>query len=321
MKSKKKVDNYIFEEEFKKGEKSTVSLVVNEKNNKLLVAKGFLIKYLTIDAQGHTNIKSVAENLINLKHENIVRIKDFKRTANNIYIITEYCNGGNLSDYQKYYINANKSQFNELLIQKIIKQIVSGLEFIHNQKIIHGDINLQNILINFNKYQNIAVGGILPKKIEYSDVTLNDSFTLKISDLDISKKEGELCPSSSLMSDCPNNMAPETVQSILNNEANKTYSSKIDIWALGEITYELLTGQHAFPGNNNEEIFKKIMEGKYIFPAKIISHEIILFINGLLQFNPEKRMNWDQIKSHDFLTKNFEKFRFLFNKNEIEIIY
>ena len=233
MKSKKKVDNYIFEEEFKKGEKSTVSLVVNEKNNKLLVAKGFLIKYLTIDAQGDTNIKSVAENLINLKHENIVRIKDFKRTANNIYIITEYCNGGNLSDYQKYYINANKSQFNELLIQKIIKQIVSGLEFIHNQKIIHGDINLQNILINFNKYQNIAIGGILPEKIKYSDITLNDSFTLKISDLDISKKEGEICPSSSLMSDCPNNMAPETVQSILNNEANKTYSSKIDIWALG----------------------------------------------------------------------------------------
>ena len=319
MKSKKQVDNYIFEEEFKKGEKSTVSLVVNEKNNKLLVAKGFLIKYLTIDAQGDTNIKSVAENLINLKHENIVRIKDFKRTANNIYIITEYCNGGNLSDYQKYYINTNKSQFNELLIQKIIKQIVSGLEFIHNQKIIHGDINLQNILINFNKYQNIAVGGILPEKVKYSDVTLNDSFTLKISDLDISKKEGEICPSSSLMSDCPNNMAPETVQSILNNEANKTYSSKIDIWALGNIVYELLTGQNAFPGNNNEEIFKKIMEGKYIFPAKIISHEIILFINGLLQFNPEKRMNWDQIKSHDFLTKNFEKFRFLFNKNEIEI--
>ena len=319
MKSKKKVDNYIFVEEIKKGEKSTVFLVVDEKNNKLLVAKGFLIKYLTIDAQGDTNIKSVAENLINLKHENIVRIKDFKRTANNIYIITEYCNGGNLSDYQKYYINANKSQFNELLIQKIIKQIVSGLEFIHNQKIIHGDINLQNILINFNKYQNIAIGGILPEKIKYSDITLNDSFTLKISDLDISKKEGEICPSSSLMSDCPNNMAPETVQSILNNEANKTYSSKIDIWALGDIVYELLTGQYAFQGNNNEEIFKKIMEGKYIFPAKIISHEIILFINGLLQFNPEKRMNWDQIKSHDFLTKNFEKFRFLFNKNEIEI--
>ena len=258
----KKKYYYILVKEIKKGEKSTIFLAVDSRNDKLLVAKAFLNKYLIKDNQGNTNIKGVAENLIKLKHENIIRIRDYRVSENNSYIITEYCNGGNLNDYQKYFISANNSQFNELFIQKIIKQIVSGLEFIHSQKIIHGDINLQNILINFNKYQNIAVRGILPEEVKYSDVTLNDSFTLKISDLDISKKEGQTCPDSSLMSDCPNNMAPETVQSILNNEANKTYSSKIDIWALGEITYELLTGQHAFPGNNNEDIFKKIMEGK-----------------------------------------------------------
>ena len=322
----KKLDHYLLVKEIKKGEKSTIYLTVDDRNDKLLVAKAFLNKYLIKDNQGNTNIKGVVENLIKLKHGNIIRIRDYKITSNNSYIITEYCNGGNLFEYQKYFINTNNSQFNELFIQKIIKQIVLGLEFIHNQKIIHGDINLQNILINFNKYQNIAVGGILPEKVKYSDVTLNDSFTLKISDLDISKKEGQTCPDSSLMSDCPNNMAPETVQSILNNEANKTYSSKIDIWALGEITYELLTGQHAFPGNNNDDIFKKILEGKYIFPAKITSFEILSFINQLLQFNPERRMNWEQIKSHEFLTKNVENFQYLElnnmkdeNKNGIEI--
>ena len=322
----KKLDHYLLVKEIKKGEKSTIYLTVDDRNDKLLVAKAFLNKYLIKDNQGNTNIKGVVENLIKLKHGNIIRIRDYKITSNNSYIITEYCNGGNLFEYQKYFINTNNSQFNELFIQKIIKQIVLGLEFIHNQKIIHGDINLQNILINFNKYQNIAVGGILPEKVKYSDVTLNDSFTLKISDLDISKKEGQTCPDSSLMSDCPNNMAPETVQSILNNEANKTYSSKIDIWALGEITYELLTGQHAFPGNNNDDIFNKIMEGKYIFPAKITSFEILSFINQLLQFNPERRMNWEQIKSHEFLTKNVENFKYLElnnmkdeNKNGIEI--
>ena len=322
----KKLDHYLLVKEIKKGEKSTIYLTVDDRNDKLLVAKAFLNKYLIKDNQGNTNIKGVVENLIKLKHGNIIRIRDYKITSNNSYIITEYCNGGNLFEYQKYFINTNNSQFNELFIQKIIKQIVLGLEFIHNQKIIHGDINLQNILINFNKYQNIAVGGILPEKVKYSDVTLNDSFTLKISDLDISKKEGQTCPDSSLMSDCPNNMAPETVQSILNNESNKTYSSKIDIWALGEITYELLTGQHAFPGNNNDDIFNKIMEGKYIFPAKITSFEILSFINQLLQFNPERRMNWEQIKSHEFLTKNVENFKYLElnnmkdeNKNGIEI--
>ena len=322
----KKLDHYILVEEIKKAEKSTIYLAVDDRNDKLLVAKGYLNKFLIKDSQGNTNIKGVVENLVKLKHGNVIRIRDYKITQNNSYIITEYCNGGNLSDYQKYFINTNNSQFNELFIQAIIRQIVSGLEFIHNQKIIHGDINLQNILINFNKYQNIAVGGILPEKVKYSDVTLNDSFTLKISDLDISKKEGSLCSGSSFISDCPNNMAPETVQSILNNEANKVYNGKIDIWALGEITYELLTGQHAFPGNNKEDIFKKIMEGKYIFPAKITSIEIISFINRLLQFNPERRMNWEQIKSHEFLTKNVENFKYLElnklkdkDKNEIEM--
>ena len=44
---------------------------------------------------------------------------------------------------------------NELFIQKVISHIVSGLEYIHTKNIIHRDINLKNILINFNKYQNL----------------------------------------------------------------------------------------------------------------------------------------------------------------------
>ena len=43
---------------------------------------------------------------------------------------------------------------NELFIQKVISHIVSGLEYIHTKNIINRDINLKNILINFNKYQN-----------------------------------------------------------------------------------------------------------------------------------------------------------------------
>ena len=207
----KKVDQFILKKEINKGEKSSVYLAVDETNNKLVVAKSYLNTYLIIDNQGNTNIRGIVQNLDNLKHNNIVRIRGYKKSSNNNYIITDYCNGRNLSDYQIYYINTNKSQFNELFIQKIIRQIVSGLEYIHSQKIIHGDINLQNILINFNKYKNIAVGGIFPPNVKYSDVTLNDSFTLKISHFDNSIKEGEACPDSSLMSDCPNNMAPEIV--------------------------------------------------------------------------------------------------------------
>ena len=323
----KKIDNYLLVEEIKKGGKATIYLALNDRSDKLLVAKAFSKEYLIKDNEGNTNIKDVVQNLRKLKHENIIRIRDYKETPNNNYIFTEYCNGGNLSDYQKYYINTNKSQINELFIQKIIRQIITGLEFIHNQQIIHGDIDIQNILINFNKYPSIAVGGVIPPKVKYSDVTLNDNFTLKISDLDLSKKEGKLCSGSALITDCPSNMAPEIVKSILNNEPNEACKNKIDLWSLGEMTYELLTGKHAFSGNNNNEIFKKIMEGKYFFPTtQIISFEILSFINGLLQFYPERRMNWEQIKSHPFITNNVEQFKFLeFNdmketsKNGIEI--
>lgn len=322
----KAIENYLLVEEIKKGEKATIYLALNNRNDKLFVAKAFSNEYVIKDNEGNTNIKLVVQNLRKLKHENIIRIKDHKVTSNNNYIFTEYCNGGNLSDYQNYYIQTKKSQINEFFIQKIIRQIIAGLEFIHNQHIIHGDIDIQNILINFDKYPNIAVGGVIPPKVKYSDVTLNDNFTLKISDLDLSKKEGKQCSGSALITDCPSNMAPEIVKSILNNEPNEACKNKIDLWSLGEMTYELLTGQHAFSGKDNNDIFNKIMEGKYFFPTtQIISYEIILFINGLLQFCPESRMNWEQIKAHPFITKNVEQFKFLKfndmgdNKNAIEI--
>ena len=324
--STKTIENYVLVEEIKKGEKATIYLALDNRNDKLLVAKAFSNEYVIKDNEGNTNIKLVVQNLRKLKHENIIRIRDHKVTSNNNYIFTEYCNGGNLSDYQNYYIQTKKSQINEYFIQKIIRQIITGLEFIHNQHIIHGDIDIQNILINFDKYPNIAVGGVIPAKVKYSDVTLNDNFTLKISDLDLSKKEGKQCSGSALITDCPSNMAPEIVKSILNNESNEACKNKIDLWSLGEMTYELLTGQHAFSGKDNNDIFNKIMEGKYFFPTtQIISFEIISFISRLLQFCPESRMNWEQIKAHPFITNNVEQFKFLKfndmgdNKNAIEI--
>jgi serine/threonine protein kinase len=76
---------------------------------------------------------------------------------------------------------------NELFIQKVIRHIVSGLEYMHIKNIIHRDINLKNILINFNKYQNFIFERKIPSKINYSNISLIDSFNIKITDLDYSK--------------------------------------------------------------------------------------------------------------------------------------
>ena len=72
-------------------------------------------------------------------------------------------------------------------IQKIIRQVSSGLEYIHSKNIIHQGIILENIAITFNKYPNEVIKGQMPQKVEYSKITFNDSFTLKIGNMKYSK--------------------------------------------------------------------------------------------------------------------------------------
>ena len=125
----------------------------------------------------------------------------------------------------------------------------------------------------------------------------------------------------------PKIMSPDIMGISMGTSENKPYDNKVDLWSLGVITYELLTGQPPFLGNDIKEIYKQIMEGKFKFPGNLIaSIEIITFINGLLQYSPQKRLDWSKIKNHDFLTKNVQDFTFIelkclkeSDKDEIEI--
>ena len=325
MKSKenyiKKVDHYLLIKEIKKSEESTLYLAIDKRNDKLMSVKAFPNKNL----KGNHNkeqFEKMIENLLRLNHENIIRLKNYKVTSNNSYLITDYCNGGTLSDFQKYYIDANQSQFNELIIQNIIRQIVSGLEYMHTRNIFYRRINLEKILINFNKYQNSAIEGKAPEKIKYSEINFDDSYTLKIADLDYYKSI-EISREENATNETQINFNPSITDSIYIDNSERIYNDKIDLLSLGCMTYELLTGQAPLSGNSPEDIYNKIKSGKNSFPAKLVaSSEIISFINGLLQFNPDKRMNWSQIKSHPFLTKNVDNFNFIelnaIDKNEIE---
>ncbi len=73
----------------------------------------------------------------------------------------------------------------------------------------------------------------------------------------------------------------------MDNNNNKKYNTSVDLWSLGVITYELLTGSTQFLGKTSEEIFNNIKNGVYTLPKKLRpSIEIISFINGLLQYYP-----------------------------------
>ena len=118
---------------------------------------------------------------------------------------------------------------NELFIQKVISHIVSGLEYIHTKNIIHRDINLKNILINFNKYQNFIFERKIPAKINYSNISLNDSFNIKIADLDYSKNI-EDSNINVFIVDSPEITSPYMFRSVIASDPENIYNSKLNLW-------------------------------------------------------------------------------------------
>ena len=309
----KQLDNINLIEEINVNKNYSIFLGYEKKNenNKESKYEILEIKSIPIKNIQEKEIEKEIDPLLRINHKNIINFKCCKKSKNNYYIITEYCNGGSLNDFQKYYINEKNTQFNESFIQKVIRQIASGLEYIHENNTIYRDLNLENIYINFDKYPNIIENYKLPRKVDYSEINLDDPFTLKIANFGNSKNL-ENSNSTVTVIGTAKNMAPDMVLMFMDPNSKKGYDKRIDIWSLGIVTYKLLTGKDLFEGDKDEDIYKKIMEGKYNLPSSLYaSVEIITFLNGLLQYYPDKRMDWEQIKSHPFLNNNVENFTYI----------
>ena len=308
MKAIKKINHYSLVKEIGKGCTSTVYQGVDLNRNHLVAVK--MIPMEKFKA-GNTEILTKREIslLCSLKHPNIISLRGLERTLNNVYLMLDYCNGGTLKKYQQYYQSKYKSQINEFFVQKIARQLVKGLFYMHSKNTIHRDLKLDNIMLNFNKYPNIVNKGEIPQTINYDDIDLNDDFTIKIVDLGFAKK---LSPTSLASSICgtPITMAPDVL--LLNEKNKKQYNTKADLWSLGVITYQLLIGQTPFEAKSVSELAEQIKKGSYLLPKEIVlSVEVISFINGLLQFDQVKRMNWEQIMKHPFIVNSMDTFHYI----------
>jgi serine/threonine protein kinase len=88
--------------------------------------------------------------LQNLNHLNIVKFKEVKKTKKNFYIIMEYCNGGELSKILENYIKNFGKPFPEEIVQHFMRQILDAFKYMHDKQIIHYNIKLDNILLNYD---------------------------------------------------------------------------------------------------------------------------------------------------------------------------
>ncbi len=246
------------------------------------------------------NIKLLSNEITLLKkinHPNIVRLIDLKKTKSHCYIVMEYCNGGDLSGCLKKYKAAYRRPFSEEIVQYLMRQIVSGIYFLHSNKIIHRDLKLDNILVTFpseNDKKSINMMKAVAKIIDFGFAT-----RLKASKSNLTYT----------VLGTPANMAPQILEKMEQRTPNhQGYDEKVDIWSLGTLCYEMLVGHMAFCGHSMQELSQKVKQGTYSLPTNL-SKEVISFIDSMLQTDPNKRLSARDLLKHDFLVKNVKQFQ------------
>ena len=160
--------------------------------------------------------------LKNLDHPNILRLYEVFEDKKYIYLVTEYCQGGELFDE----IIA-RGKFNEQDAAVVIKQLLSAISYCHSKKVCHRDLKPENILID-NK----------------------ETLQIKLIDFGTSQRF-EDAENMELVLGTAYYIAPEVLRG--------HYDEKCDIWSIGVIMYILLSGEPPFPGSDDKEILKSVV--------------------------------------------------------------
>ena len=265
------------------------------------VAQKFAVKKVSRGLVYQEKVKKYFNNEIfilkNISHPNIIKLYDIKQTLNNFYLVFDLCNGGGLSNCLEEYMRENLMPFTEEITQHIMRQLVSAIQYLHNKRILHRDLKLDNILLNFNTEEDKNNKDLLKaqvKLIDFGFARYLEKDTLAVSLLG-----------------SPINMAPQILAKMRKMDNNQSfgYDEKADIWSLGTICYQLLIGTPPFDATSYDELIFKITNGNYNIPKDLnLSKEAISLINGMLQYDPNARLNINQIANHAFLNKNVKDF-------------
>ena len=288
-----KIKDYELFKEIGKGNFGVVYLTKKKNYSNLLSTKVIDTSKMTQVMMNYLQFE--IDNMRELSsHPNIVTIFDVIKSQTHCYVVMEYCNGGSLEECLERY----GKPFPIVIVQHFMRQIVSGVRFMHSKKIMHRDIKLENILVNFKTEEDKNKLNLL-------------SSDAKIIDFGLSKKLGTNEVAHTLVGS-PINMDPRILQKFNKPEKIKQlegYNEKADIWSLGTICYEMLTDQKLFNVDNIEELISKIEKGNYAIPTNIqLSNEVISFLNCMLQYEGELRLSAEQLSQHEFLVKNVKDF-------------
>uniref|UniRef100_A0A8C3JDZ6 Maternal embryonic leucine zipper kinase n=1 Tax=Calidris pygmaea TaxID=425635 RepID=A0A8C3JDZ6_9CHAR len=214
-------------------------------------------------------VKTEIDAMKNLRHQHICQLYHVIETSTKVFVVLEYCPGGELFDYI-----ISKDRLSEEEARVFFRQIVSAIAYVHSQGYAHRDLKPENLLID--KEHN-----------------------LKLIDFGLcAKPKGGLDNRLSTFCGSPAYAAPELIQ-------GKAYiGSEADIWSMGVLLYALLCGFLPFDDNSLMAVYRKITRGKYSIP-KWLSPGSTLLISQMLQVDPKKRITVKHLLSHPWLVQGY----------------
>ena len=286
-------DHYEILEPIQHGTTSMTKKVKNKFSG--MIRSMTVIKKAFIDLQeDEKNFMKEIAILRTLDHMNILKIYEFYQDEKCFYLINEYCNEGDLFE------KIQQGPLNEYSVCYIIKQILSAIDYCHDNNILHRDLKLESILIE--SFENIIIKN---ENIELLNIKISDFSSARSfrKHKNLTKKVGT-----------PYYIAPEVL--------NRNYNEKCDIWSIGVLMFMLLSGKPPFWGDSDKEIIQMVKEGKMDFRKNEwnnVSNDAIDLIHNMLRYDSKKRFSAFECLKHVWFKKYF--YKFIISKNEIEEYY
>ncbi|XP_052848668.1 serine/threonine-protein kinase polo [Drosophila gunungcola] len=223
-----------------------------------IVSKKLMIK--------HNQKEKTAQEITihrSLSHPNIVKFHSYFEDVQNIYIVLELCKKRSMMELHK-----RRKSITEFECRYYIYQIIQGVKYLHDSRIIHRDLKLGNLFLNDLLHVKIGDFG-LATRIEYEG-----------------ERKKTLCGT-------PNYIAPEIL-------TKKGHSFEVDIWSIGCVMYTLLVGQPPFETKTLKDTYSKIKKCEYRVPSYLRKPAADMVI-AMLQPNPESRPAIGQLLNFEFL--------------------
>ena len=235
-------------------------------------------------SNGTSDIEIINEiNILKqIDHPNVVKIFEVYNSEDAFYLITEYCEGGEL-----FKLISQKRILTEIQCAYIMYQVLSAIKYCHKMKIMHRDLKPENILIYKHNQEK-----------DFFDVKICDFGTSQV----FKKGEWQSQPCGSVYY-----VAPEVI--------HKKYNSKCDLWSCGVIMFMLLSNKAPFGGRTDKDIIRNVLNGTYNKNfLKACSDTTLDLIAKLLEKDYKIRINAEQAMNHQF----FKQFNIKNLINDIE---